>query len=119
MKKDNILYDKSYLFAIRVVKLSQFLVKEKKEYILSKQILRSGTSIGALVSESKYAQSRADFINKLMVALKEANETQYWINLLYDTDYITEQMHKSLYTDIDEIISLLVAITKTIKNKGI
>ncbi len=119
MKKDNILYDKSYLFAIRVVKLSQFLVKEKKEYILSKQILRSGTSIGALVSESKYAQSRADFINKLMVALKEANETQYWINLLYDTDYITEQMHKSLYSDIDEIISLLVAITKTIKNKGI
>ena len=119
MEKDNILQKKSYKFAIRVVKLSQFLTNEKKEYILSKQILRAGTSVGALVSESKFAQSRADFINKLMVALKEANETQYWINLLHDTKYITTDMHKSLYADIDELISLLVAITKTIKNKGI
>ena len=119
MEKDNILQKKSYKFAIRVVKLSQYLVDKKKEYILSKQILRAGTSVGALVSESKFAQSRADFINKLMVALKEANETQYWINLLYDTHYITTDMYKSLYADIDELISLLVAITKTIKNKGI
>ncbi|SFV70509.1 Conserved protein [hydrothermal vent metagenome] len=99
MKKDNILHTKSYKFAIRVVKLSQYLVDEKKEYILSKQILRSGTSVGALVSESKFAQ--------------------YWINLLHDTKYITIDMHKSLYADIDELISLLVSITKTIKNKGI
>ena len=119
MEKDNILQKKSYKFAIRVVKLSQYLVDKKKEYILSKQILGAGTSVGALVSESKFAQSRADFINKLMVALKEANETQYWINLLYDTHYITTDMYKSLYADIDELISLLVAITKTIKNKGI
>jgi len=119
MEKDNILYNKSYLFAIRIVKLAQFLNNEKKEYILSKQIIRSGTSVGALVSESKYAQSRADFINKLMIALKEANETQYWVNLLHDTEYITHTMHESLYSDINEIISLLVAITKTIKNKGI
>ena len=119
MEKDNILHQKSYKFAIRIVKLSQFLISNKKEYILSKQILRSGTSIGALVSESKFAQSNADFINKLMIALKEANETQYWINLLYDTDYITIQMHKSLYSDIDELISLLVSITKTLKNKGV
>ncbi len=119
MKKDNILYKKSYKFAIRIVKLSQYLVNEKKEYILSKQILRSGTSVGALVSESKFAQSKADFVNKLMVALKEANETQYWINLLYDTEYISQKMYQSLHANSDELISLLVSITKTIKNKGI
>ncbi len=119
MKKDNILHTKSYAFAIRVVNLSQYLSKEKKEYVLSKQILRSGTSVGALVRESQYAQSKADFINKLMIGLKEANETQYWINLLFDTHFISQEMHKSLYTDIDELISLLVSITKTIKNKGI
>ena len=119
MKKDNILHKKSYAFAIRAVNLSQYLIKEKKEYILSKQILRSGTSIGALISESQYAQSRADFINKLMISLKEANETQYWINLLFDTNFISQEMHKSLFSDIHEIISLLVSITKTLKNKGI
>lgn len=119
MKKDNILHTKSYAFAIRAVKLSKYLNKEKKEYILSKQVLRSGTSIGALISESKYAQSQADFINKLMISLKEANETQYWINLLHDTEYLSLQMYKSLNADINEIISLLVSITKTIKNKGI
>lgn len=112
MEKDNILYSKSYNFAIRIVKLSQFLMHEKKEYILNKQILRSGTSADALVSESKFAQSKADFVNKLMLSLKEANETQYWINLLHDTDYITTHIHKSLYSDIDELISLLVSITK-------
>ena len=115
----NILYDKSYTFSIRIVKLAQYLTKEKKEYILSKQIMRSGTAVCALVSESKFAQSRADFLNKLMIALKEANETQYWINLLFDTDYISDIMHKSLFKDSDEVISLLVSITKTIKNKGI
>ena len=119
MKKDNILHTKSYSFAIRTVKLSQYLNQEKKEYILSKQILRSGTSIGALIRESQYAQSHADFINKLTISLKEANETQYWINLLFDTDFITKDMHTSLFTDIDEIISLLVSITKTLKNKSI
>jgi len=119
MEKNNILYDKSYTFSIRIVKLAQYLTKEKKEYILSKQIMRSGTAVCALVSESKFAQSRADFLNKLMIALKEANETQYWINLLFDTDYISDIMHKSLFKDSDEVISLLVSITKTIKNKGI
>ncbi|MFT7880807.1 MAG: four helix bundle protein [Sulfurimonas sp.] len=119
MENKNILHEKSYLFSIRIVKLTQYLNKEKKEYILSKQILRSGTSIGALISESKFAQSKADFMNKLMISLKEANETQYWINLLFDTDYINEQMHHSIYADIDELIKLLVSITKTIKYKGI
>jgi len=117
MQNDNIVYNKSYAFAIRTVKLSQYLSTKKKEYILSRQVLRSGTAIGALISESKFAQSTADFMNKLMIALKEANETQYWINLLYDTDYLSEKMFESLMTDIKEIISLLVSITKTIKNR--
>jgi len=120
MQEKNILYNKSYAFSIRIVKLTQYLTNDKKEYILSKQILRSGTAICALVSESKFAQSRADFLNKLMVALKEANETQYWINLLYDTEYISEPMHDSLLKDSKELVKLLVSITKTIKeNKGI
>jgi len=120
MQEKNILYNKSYAFSIRIVKLTQYLTNDKKEYILSKQILRSGTAICALVSESKFAQSRADFLNKLMVALKEANEAQYWINLLYDTDYISEPMHNSLLKDNKELVKLLVSITKTIKkNKGI
>jgi len=119
MQEDNILYDKSYAFSIRIVKLAQYLSREKKEYILNKQIIRSGTAICALVSESKFAQSRADFLNKLMVALKEANETQYWINLLYDTEYLSKQMHDSLLRDSKELVSLLVSITKTLKNNGI
>lgn len=117
MKKNNILHTKSYKFAICTVKLSQYLVSEKKAYILSKQILRSGTAIGALIKESKFAQSKADFIKKLMIALKEANETQYWINLLFDTQYISQEMHKSLFDDVDELISLLVSITKTLKSQ--
>ena len=114
MKKQNVLYEKSYAFAIRIVKLSRFL-KEQNEYILSKQIVRSGTAIGALISEAKFAQSHADFLHKLTVALKEANETNYWLNLLYDTEYITEQMHGSLYKNLDEILALLIATTKTLK----
>lgn len=119
MKKQDILQNKSYTFAIRIVKLVQFLNREKKEYILSKQIMRSGTAIGALVSEAKYAQSRADFLHKLTVGLKEANETLYWINLLHDTGYLSKKMHASLHHDSNEIVSLLISITKTLKNKGI
>jgi len=119
MTEKNILYDKSYAFSIRVVRLSQYLSSEKKEYILNKQIIRSGTAICALISEAKFAQSRADFLNKLMVALKEANETQYWINLLYDTEYISKPMYYSILKDNKEIVGLLVSITKTLKNKSI
>ena len=119
MQKDNILHIKSYAFAIRSVNLSRYLNMEKKEYILSKQILRSGTSIGALVSESEFAQSTADFINKLTIGLKEANETKYWINLLYDTQYISQTMYDSLVSDIKEVISLMVSIIKKLKNKSI
>jgi four helix bundle protein len=117
MKKDNILHEKSYAFAIRTVKLSQYLTSQKKEYVLSKQLLRSGTSIGALVSESQYAQSTPDFINKLSISLKEANETHYWINLLKDTEYIDLKMFKSLEKDINELLKLLTSIINTLKNR--
>jgi four helix bundle protein len=109
MQKNNILHTKSYAFAIRAVNLARYLNSEQKEYILSKQVLRSGTSIGALVSEAKFAQSTADFINKLTIGLKEINETKY----------ISKKMYKSLIQDIKEIISLLVSIIKKIKNKSI
>jgi len=116
---ENFLYNKAYAFSIRIVKMVQYLQNEKREYVLSKQILRSGTSIGALISESKFAQSKADFQNKLMVALKEANETKYWIDLLKDTQYISTEMHQSMADDNKELIKMLVSITKTIKNQGI
>ena len=112
---ENILREKSFLFALRIVKLSQFLTQDKKEFVLSKQVLRSGTAIGALVSESEYAQSRADFINKLSIALKEANETRYWLKLLCQSKYITEVMYKSLKPENDELIKLLTSSIKTAK----
>ncbi len=117
MENKDVLYEKSYKFAVRIVKLSQYLNSNKKEYVLSKQIMRSDTSIGALIREAKYAQSDADFLHKLTVSLKEANETMYWIDLLNDTGYLTKQMHQSLYTDINELISILVSSTKTLKTK--
>ncbi len=112
---DSILNTKSYAFAIRIVKLSQFLQKDKSEYILSKQILRSGTAIGALIRESEFGQSKSDFIHKLSIALKEANETDYWISLLYDTEYIDFCQYTSIQADCNELISLLVASIKTLK----
>lgn len=118
METGNIIYDKSYTFAIRVVKLNNYLQKEYKEFVLSKQLLRSGTSIGAMTREAKFAQSRADFINKLSIALKEANETDYWIDLLHDTDYLTDKMYKDIKKDIVELISLLVSIVKSSKKNS-
>jgi len=112
----NVIYDKSYSFALRVVKLSNYLKNEHKEFVLSRQILRSGTAIGALIREAQFAQSKADFIHKLQVALKEANETDYWINILYDSSYLNKKMYDSLAIDIKEIISLLVSIIKSSKN---
>jgi four helix bundle protein len=114
-QKENILKTKSYKFAIRIAKLSRYLTQEKKDYVLSRQILRSGTSIGALVRESEYGQSKPDFINKLSIALKEANETEYWIDLLKDTGYINSQMHISLKNDCEEVIKILTASIKTSK----
>ncbi len=109
---DNIIVDKSFQFAIRIVNLYKHLSAEKKELILSKQLLRSGTSIGANVAEGQRAQSKADFYAKMSVALKEANETEYWLRLLYKTEYLTKKEFESIYSDIDEIIAILTSICK-------
>jgi len=116
-KKGSILRDKSYKFAIRIVRLSQYLKKDKKEFELSKQILKSGTSVGASIREAEYAQSDADYFNKFSISLKEANETAFWLSLLKDTDYLEENLFNSLITDCNEIISLLVSSINTLKNK--
>lgn len=113
--KENIIKIKSFDFALRVVKLYQHLTKVKKEFILSKQLLRSATSIGALVRESEHAESKADFIHKLSISLKEANESDYWIELLFRSNYLNEPEYQSLITDLDAIIRLLVSIIKTSK----
>jgi len=96
-----------------VVRLNHYLCSEKSEYVLSRQLLRSGTAIGALVREAEFGQSRADFRNKMSIALKEANETDYWLNLLRDTGYISEKMFQSLSEDSLELIRILVATVKT------
>lgn len=114
--KEGVLKTKSYKFAIRIVRLYQFLIKNKKEFVLSKQVLRSGTAIGALVREAEFAQSKADFINKMSIALKEANETMYWLEILKDTNYIDEKLFQSLYEDCEELIKMLVSTVKTTKN---
>ncbi len=117
MKSDNIIQNKSYKFAIRIVNLYKFLVDKQKEFVLSKQVLRSGTAIGALIKEAEHAQSTADFINKLNIALKEANETLYWLELLKDTNYLEEKDFHSIYKDAEEIVKILVSIVKTTKLK--
>ena len=108
-----IIENKSFEFAIRIVNLYKYLTTEKKEYVLAKQLLKSGTSIGANVSEGEQAQSKADFHSKMCIALKEANETYYWLRLLYATDYLSEKEFISMETDIKEIIALLTSICKT------
>lgn len=119
MRKDkkNIINEKSYAFALRIVKAYQYLTTEQKEFILSKQLLRSGTAIGALIREAKYAQSNADFIHKLSIAIKEASETEYWLMLLKDSAYIDDKMFESIVADCIELIKLLTSIIK--KMKGI
>lgn len=115
--KENIIKKKSFDFALRIVKLYQFLV-DKKEFILSKQLLRSGTAIGALVREAEHAESTADFIHKLSIALKEANESDYWIDLLFQSGYIDETLFNSIKADLLEILKLLVSIIKSSKQNG-
>lgn len=112
MKKDNIIVDKSKLFALRIIKLYKFLCEEKKEYTISKQLLRSGTSIGANVKEAIRGFSKPDFYFKLNIALKEASESEYWLELLYESEYITNSQFKSIYSDCQELLKLLTAITK-------
>ena len=108
--------EKSFLFAVRIVKLCRYLQEEKKEYILSKQLLRSGTSIGANVAESQQAQSRADFISKLNISLKEAAETNYWLRLLRASEYLTETEFSSVFEDCRELEKMLTSIIKSSRN---
>ena len=115
--KENILLEKSFDFAVRVVNLYKHITNNKKEYILSKQLLRSGTSIGANVTEAQRGQSKADFTAKMAIALKEAYETEYWLRLLYKTEYMNAMEYDSIHKDIEEIISLLISICKTASSK--
>ena len=115
--KENVVAEKSMEFAIRIVKLSKYLREEKHEYELASQLLRSGTSIGANIHEAVYAHSRSDFLAKMQIALKEANETRYWLTLLYRSGITSETEHKSIVEDSEEMIKLLVSITKSVKQE--
>jgi len=112
---NNTIQDKSFRFAVRIVNLCRYLQTEQKEYVLTKQLLRSGTSIGANVSESQQAQSRPDFTNKLNIALKEAYETDYWLRLLHETQFLTSDEFQSIIADCRELERLLISIVKTSK----
>jgi four helix bundle protein len=114
--KENVVKDKSFAFAVRIVKLSKYLQQEKKERVISKQILRSGTAIGALVREAEHGESKADFIHKMNIALKEANETLYWLDLLFATDYLEQASFDSIRNDSEELVKLLASIVKTTRN---
>jgi four helix bundle protein len=115
--KENVVKDKSFAFALRVVKLFQYLQSEKKEFVLSKQLLRSGTAIGALVREAEQAESTKDFIHKLAIAQKEANESDYWIELLFQSSYLNDSQYQSIIADVIELKKLLASIIITTKNK--
>ncbi len=115
--KENILKDKSFAFAVRMVNLYKFLKKEHGEYIISQQLIRSGTSVGAIVREAEHAESLKDFIHKLSIGLKEANESKYWLDLLFATDFINKKMYESLNNDCEELLKLLIASVKTSKRK--
>ena len=111
------LHKKTLDFAVRIVNFYKYLINDKKEYVISKQILRSGTSIGANVRESKNAQTDPDYLSKMNIALKEADETQYWLEVLFHSEIITEEEYKSLENDLKEIIAILVSIVKKLKEK--
>lgn len=116
MKDNNVLAEKSLEFGVRTVNCYKYLSKDKNEYVMSKQLYKSGTSIGANIHEAIQAQSKADFISKLSIALKEACETSYWLKILFRTDYINKTMFESLLSDCDELSRLLTAIIKTSRN---
>ncbi len=111
--KGNAVLEKSFRFSVRIVNLYKYMTEQKKEYILSKQLLRCGTSIGANATEAQKGQSKADFTAKMCIALKEAYESEYWIRLLYHTNYIGKKAYESLSKDIDELINILASICKT------
>ena len=114
--KENVVKNKSFAFSVRVIKLYQFLCEQKKEYVLSKQLLRSGTSVGAMVREAEHAETKTDFKHKMGIAQKEINETIYWLELLKETNYITKEQFESINSDAVEIIKLITAILKSTKN---
>ena len=118
MKEDNQVLQKSKAFAVRIIRLSQHLTEEKKEKVLSRQVLRSGTSIGANVKEAVRGQSTADFLSKMQIALKEASETEYWLELLAETDYLSEKASDSVLNDCRELIRLIIAIVRTTKENN-
>lgn len=118
MKKDNIIQQKSFAFALRIVNLYKYLTSEKKEFVLSKQLLRSGTSIGANVEESIGGQSEKDFLSKLSIAYKEARESMYWLKLLHATDYLNQEQAESLLADAEELCKILGKIQLTIKSRN-
>ncbi len=113
--KENVIKNKSFLFAVRVVKLYQYLCEQKKEFVLAKQLLRSGTSVGAMVREAEHAETKNDFKHKMGIAQKEINETIYWLELLKETDYLTTEQFESMNSDATEIIKLITAILKSTK----
>ena len=115
---ENVVLEKSKKFSVRIVRLSQYLEKEKREYDLSRQIKRSGTSIGANIREATYAQSKNDFISKMNIALKEAAETEYWIELLKETGYLTKEQYESIVSDCKELVKLLTTIVRTSKERN-
>lgn len=114
--KENVLIDKSKDLALRIVRMYKYLCDEKKEFVLSKQVLRSGTSIGANIREANRSQSKKDFIAKLNISLKEADETMYWLELLHESDYLDDDSFNSINTDTEELVKLLVSIIKSTKS---
>lgn len=109
---------KSYAFALRIIKVYKFLSSERREFVLSKQLLRSGTAIGALIREAEHAESKADFIHKMSIALKEANETEYWLMLLHDSDFFDDKSFQSITSDCQELIKMLISIIKSSKTNN-
>lgn len=116
LKDDNIIVCKSKNFAVRIVKLRKYLFEKKKEYILSAQLLRSGTSIGANIREAIQAQSKKDFLSKMNIALKEASETEYWLEIIFESGYLTDSQYKSIQFDCAELNKILIQIVKSTKN---
>ena len=115
MSGDSLIEERSYAFALRVVNAYKYLTTVKGEHVMSKQLLRSGTSVGAMMHEAKFAQSRADFVSKASIALKEANETQYWLRLLHDSGYIDDATFVSMFDDAQQVTAILVSIVKSTK----
>ena len=118
MSSNSILKSKSFDFAVRIINLYKYLKKKHGEYIISQQIIRAGTSVGALVREAEFAESKKDFLHKLYIGLKEANESVYWLQLLHATDFITKKMFDSMIKDATELLKMLISSVKTVKSKA-